>query len=104
MRGRFARTVVAGLAVACAAWWLRPAVGENPERQEPAAESLAATPTAPPAKGSVATGGSVAAATGPPASTATVPSWAADAIFYQIFPERFCNGDPSNDPTLAVDG
>ena len=29
----------------------------------------------------------------------TVPAWAADAIFYQIFPERFCNGDPANDPT-----
>ncbi len=29
----------------------------------------------------------------------TVPAWAADAIFYQIFPERFCNGDKSNDPT-----
>src|SRR3954468_7434896 len=29
----------------------------------------------------------------------TVPAWAADAIFYQIFPERFCNGDMSNDPT-----
>ncbi len=28
-----------------------------------------------------------------------VPEWAADAIFYQIFPERFCNGDRSNDPT-----
>ena len=25
--------------------------------------------------------------------------WAADAVFYQIFPERFCNGDPANDPT-----
>ena len=23
------------------------------------------------------------------------------AIWYQIFPERFCNGDPANDPTLA---
>jgi cyclomaltodextrinase / maltogenic alpha-amylase / neopullulanase len=32
-------------------------------------------------------------------SSATVPSWAADAIFYQIFPERFANGDKSNDPT-----
>ncbi len=32
-------------------------------------------------------------------SSKTVPSWAADAIFYQIFPERFANGDPSNDPT-----
>src|SRR5436190_17687416 len=29
----------------------------------------------------------------------TVPAWAADAIYYQIFPERFCNGDTSNDPT-----
>ena len=29
-----------------------------------------------------------------------VPDWAADAVFYQIFPERFRNGDPSNDPTL----
>ena len=31
----------------------------------------------------------------------TVPSWAADAVFYQIFPERFRNGDRSNDPTRA---
>ena len=28
-----------------------------------------------------------------------VPSWSADAIWYQIFVERFRNGDPSNDPT-----
>lgn len=27
-----------------------------------------------------------------------VPEWAKEAIIYQIFPERFCNGDPSNDP------
>ena len=27
-----------------------------------------------------------------------VPDWVPDAVFYQIFPERFCNGDPSNDP------
>jgi glycosidase len=32
-------------------------------------------------------------------SSDSVPSWAADAVFYQIFPERFRNGDPSNDPT-----
>lgn len=25
------------------------------------------------------------------------PAWVKDAVFYQIFPERFCNGDPSND-------
>ena len=28
-----------------------------------------------------------------------VPDWARDAIWYQIFPERFRNGDPSNDPS-----
>ena len=27
------------------------------------------------------------------------PAWAASAVWYQIFPERFRNGDPSNDPT-----
>lgn len=25
------------------------------------------------------------------------PSWVKEAVFYQIFPERFCNGDPGND-------
>ena len=29
----------------------------------------------------------------------SVPQWAKDAIWYQIFPERFRNGDPGNDPT-----
>ncbi len=29
----------------------------------------------------------------------TPPAWAKEAIFYQIFPERFRNGDPANDPT-----
>lgn len=28
-----------------------------------------------------------------------VPDWAKDAVWYQIFPERFNNGDKSNDPT-----
>lgn len=28
----------------------------------------------------------------------SVPPWVADAIFYQIFPDRFANGDPENDP------
>ncbi len=27
-----------------------------------------------------------------------VPHWPREAVFYQIFPERFANGDPSNDP------
>jgi hypothetical protein len=30
------------------------------------------------------------------------PAWAKNAIFYQIFPERFCNGDPGNDPQGSV--
>ncbi len=30
---------------------------------------------------------------------AQVPDWAQDAVFYQIFPERFRDGDPSNNPT-----
>ncbi len=28
-----------------------------------------------------------------------VPDWSKSAVWYQIFPERFRNGDPSNDPT-----
>ena len=27
-----------------------------------------------------------------------VPDWVKDAVFYQIFPERFANGDKTNDP------
>lgn len=27
-----------------------------------------------------------------------VPDWVAEAVFYQIFPDRFRNGDPANDP------
>lgn len=31
-------------------------------------------------------------------ATVDVPGWLTDAIFYQIFPERFANGDTANDP------
>ena len=31
----------------------------------------------------------------------TVPAWAQDAIWYQLFPERFRNGSRRNDPHLA---
>jgi cyclomaltodextrinase / maltogenic alpha-amylase / neopullulanase len=34
-------------------------------------------------------------------SIAAVPSWAKEAIWYQIFVERFRNGDPANDPSPA---
>jgi glycosidase len=30
----------------------------------------------------------------------SVPAWAKKAVWYQIFPERFRNGDPANDPAL----
>ena len=33
-------------------------------------------------------------------SNLDVPAWAKDVVWYQIFVERFRNGDPSNDPTL----
>ncbi|GIP23462.1 alpha-glycosidase [Paenibacillus sp. J22TS3] len=33
-----------------------------------------------------------------PADVFTPPAWVKDAVFYQIFPERFANGDTSNDP------
>ena len=33
---------------------------------------------------------------------ATTPDWAKRAVWYQIFPERFRNGDPRNDPPGTV--
>jgi glycosidase len=38
--------------------------------------------------------------TGASADPASVPGWAKDAVWYQVFVERFRNGDPANDPTL----
>lgn len=32
----------------------------------------------------------------------TVPYWIQDAVFYQIFPDRFANGDSRNDPPNAM--
>jgi glycosidase len=32
-----------------------------------------------------------------------VPDWAQDAVYYYIFPERFRNGDKSNDPNPGTD-
>ena len=56
--------------------------------------------------GGLALGPGWAAAQAPSASEAPmadpavdVPDWAQEAVWYQIFPERFRNGDPSNDPT-----
>ncbi|WP_151735408.1 alpha-glycosidase ['Paenibacillus yunnanensis' Narsing Rao et al. 2020] len=33
-----------------------------------------------------------------PIDVFTPPAWVKDAVFYQIFPERFANGDPALDP------
>jgi cyclomaltodextrinase len=33
----------------------------------------------------------------------TVPSWIYDSIFYQIFPDRFANGDLTNDPPNVLE-
>jgi glycosidase len=38
--------------------------------------------------------------TPPTSDIASVPTWAKQAVWYQIFPERFRNGDPTNDPQL----
>ena len=39
------------------------------------------------------------ACTQPPVPETRVPEWSRGAVWYQIFPERFRNGDPGNDPT-----
>lgn len=36
-----------------------------------------------------------------PNPTDWTPAWAKEAIWYQIFPERFRNGNPASNPTLA---
>jgi len=33
----------------------------------------------------------------------TVPDYAPDIVYYYVFPERFRNGDPANDPTVGED-
>lgn len=35
-----------------------------------------------------------------PDTTDFTPAWSKEVIWYQIFPDRFNNGDPSNDPTM----
>jgi len=38
---------------------------------------------------------------GAQADDSFVPEWSKKAVWYQIFPERFRNGDSSNDPRLV---
>jgi len=96
VRGKFARAAIAGLAIALANWSDERGAAAEPVSKSPAADSIAATPLKQEKNGAR----SATAKHDPVAiSSATVPAWAADAVFYQIFPERFCNGDKSNDPT-----
>lgn len=37
-----------------------------------------------------------------PSHSPAAPSWVHDAVFYQVFPDRFANGDPSLDPEGVV--
>ena len=37
-----------------------------------------------------------------PVDIFTTPEWVKDGVFYQIFPERFANGDATNDPQEVV--
>ena len=37
-----------------------------------------------------------------PCDIPVTPKWVNDTIWYQIFPDRFCNGDHSIDPDYVV--
>ncbi len=37
-----------------------------------------------------------------PCDVPVTPKWVNDTVWYQIFPDRFCNGDASNDPKDVV--
>ena len=38
-----------------------------------------------------------------PVDIAVVPSWVNDTVWYQIFPERFCNGDPTRNQENVIE-
>ena len=50
------------------------------------------------AQGAAGQGAAAAGAKQPARKPVQTPAWARDAVFYQIFPERFANGNPRNDP------
>ena len=100
--------VIAGLLVSPAGGCSESGVAREPRTalkpvQTPDANAIAATPVVAPAKKvatrSVGVRSTGVRHSGESLTSQTVPAWAADAVFYQIFPERFCNGDRSNDPT-----
>lgn len=67
----------------------------------PAIRVTTATPNEDAAVSFVATASSLAKNQKSPHHSESIPDWVTDAVFYQIFPERFRNGDPNNDPTRA---
>jgi glycosidase len=80
-----------------AAAWLALAIGirfSAPVRSQPAEVAAVAAVTAPNGEDPA----TVAPAWEDAEPMPTVPPWIVDASFYQIFPERFYNGDRSNDP------
>ncbi|MFM8654377.1 MAG: hypothetical protein ACKODZ_06575, partial [Verrucomicrobiota bacterium] len=80
----WALLVLATFVLAGALWWVRKSA---PKLVPPAGPTSEAT--APSSRPS------------PPPAPAAVPAkdWPKHAVWYQIFPERFRNGDPKNDPT-----
>lgn len=72
------------------------------ERADTGGEPHAQAEASPSAGGPVLEGTTPRAGSQPskaPARPAPDPSWARGVVWYQIFPERFRNGDPANDPT-----
>jgi len=53
------------------------------------------------AAGLLVTSGGRTSAMDSPGGIENVPEWAREAIWYQIFPDRFRNGDRQNDPRLS---
>lgn len=80
----WALLVLATAVLAGALWWVRKSGPKLVPPATPASE--AAAPSSRPS---------------PPPAPAAVPAkdWPKHAVWYQIFPERFRNGDPQNDPT-----
>ena len=39
-----------------------------------------------------------------PADICRTPAWVRDTVWYQIFPDRFCNGNKENDPAECGSG
>jgi len=101
------RTLIIGLETRRALQWatggvlLVAAIGCDPASNASAGKPSADTAPVPPVHLDESVTPAVhSSVTDRPAERAVaVPAWVADAMFYQIFPERFANGDPTNDPT-----